>query len=410
MKINRQRLLALCFGIGVAALGLSAGPVERTDVDAAEREEVAAGEREPDSLPKREKVSVRNAFFDVYAGDILSAQYVATAGGLFAERFSEVLRPPGNSPNPVLVNLIPAAEANWPQGIPRTRYFATGYVEVNLPWGAEVTREQVERAVAQGHLTALSGAYGKGEVHVPLWLEVAGQHLARAVAKPSHGDTLARRIAARARPMALGEILGAKRGEELDPDFAAHAYWLFLFLEREGRASGQTRNFLVRVLRGEEGLPALAATLGSQVRSREEAHVWWVVGLKELTRPKGGPVSSVAESRQRVEELSRFTFSAGGSGRRLLVEELWQHRESATLRGEVARRLQLVQIELAAVHPFYHNALLSLGRVLEAVGRGAEEDYRAAAVAFRHDQRTGDELAADTREVLDDLSRELKEF
>lgn len=350
---------------------------------------------------------VRNTFFEVFADDTLSAQFVATMGEMFGQRFNRLLTAPSRGTQPVLVNLLPAKGEDIRPAV-ANRYFPAGYVVVDLRWDADTTREVVERALAQGHLTSLSAAYGQGKVHVPFWLEVAGQHLARVQAVPAHAQTLAAK-ARGARPMRLEEILTAERGASADAVLEANAYWLLMFLEREGRGRGEMKNFLVRLLRGEAPVQALGATYGGRVRSREEARLWWLVGWDEITRPTGAPVLAAEESRRRLTQLESFTFFKDGATKRIFASDLWPHRTDPVVRVEVSRRLQVIQMEVGVTHPFYQNALLSFGRLLEAVLSESYEDFQEALVARDSDMREGDELAEDTGAILADLAAELAE-
>jgi len=186
-----------------------------------------------------------------------------------------------------------------------------------------------------------------------------------------------------------------------------NAYWLMLFLEREGRARGQLQNFLIRVLRGEPPLVALNATYGEHLRSSAEAQLWWLVGVKEMIGGAGSPMSSMADSRAKVRSLSRFAFKTEAEWVRLFAEDLWEYRASASLQDEVRHRVAVVRMEMASMHPFYHNVLLSLERLFEAVLAADEAAYEEAVRAVRHDLRTGDELTEDTNVILTDLDDEL---
>jgi hypothetical protein len=350
----------------------------------------------------------RGAHFEIFADDVLSGQYVAAVGDLFVQRFSRMVPPPERSARPVLVHLIPAGEGGRDAAVVSRYMSSTGHVVVTIGWTGDTRRETVERAVAQGYLTFLSGTYGGGAVHVPWWLEVAAQQLARVQAVPSHAHALAGRVVA-ARPMRLDAILQRPREREADPEFEAQAYWLLMFLEREGRANGAVHNLIVRQLRGEAPVPALAAAFGDRFRNEGEAHLWWLVGLNEMTRSQRTPMIGMDESRRRLVELGRFTFSVEGEAVRLLAEELWPYRGSPALRSEMARRLQALEMELGVIHPFYHNGLLSLGRLLQAALGESMENYRQALASLQYDMRTGDELVEDTRSILDDLSEELRD-
>lgn len=357
-------------------------------------------------LPEPDGSTARNDFFVVMADEMLSAQYVAMVGEMFALRFSRMLPVPAGSVRPVFVHLVAASDGE-PSGAFRTRIHASGQVDVTISWGEDTSRETVERALVQGHLTYLSGAYSAGSVTVPLWLELAGQHLTRVQAVPAHGHYLGSRLAASG-PMRLADIVEVERDGRKDEEIVgANAYWLLTFLEREARPRNQLQNFLVRILRGEGPLVSMGTTYGEELRSSEEAHLWWMVGVNELVRAPGSPVPSAEESKARVKELSRFAFETKSGRLRLFPEDLWEYRVSASLQDELRHRVVMTQVEVASMHPFYYNVVVSLGRLFESVLEGNEEAYREALASVRHDLKTGDELTEDTRSLLDDLAAEL---
>lgn len=338
---------------------------------------------------------------------MLSAQYAATTGEMLAQRFSRILPLPDRVVQPVLVDLVPTQAFEWESQFV-TRIYPSGQVKVSVAWGETTSRGTLERAVAQGYLTYLAGIYSQGAVTVPLWLELALQHLARAQTVGSHTRFLAAQVRD-GPPMRLESILSAERGEAEDAELAPYAYWLLTFLDREGRGQGQMQNFLIRLFRGEAPLVALNAAYGENLRSTSEAEVWWLVGSHELVRSGGSPLLPVKESRRRLRELSRFTFGVEGKESRLFAEDLWEHRASASLQDELHHRGRVLAIEMASIHPFYHNALLSLDRLFQALLVADEEEFREAIIDLRHDLRAGDELAEDTASILDDLQSELNE-
>lgn len=356
-------------------------------------------------MPPPERVTVRNDHFEVIGDERLSPHFTAAVGELLVQRLSRIVPPP-DVVKPVLVDLTPIASFEG-KGPYLTYIYPSGQVKVSVVWGKKTTRTDVERALAQGYLTYLAGAYSTEGATVPLWLELAVQQMARVKTVASHRRLLGEEV--KKRPaMSLGEILLVERGDEAQAaELAPFAYWLLRFLEGEARTEGQLRNFLLRLFRGEAPLTALNATFGGQLRSTAEAEMWWLVGLNDLVRSSGSPMWPIEQTRHRLSELSRSTFQAEGKKLRLFPEDLWEHRASETLRRELRYRTRAASLDLASFHVFYHNALLSLTRVFESVLVADEGSYREALVAWRHDLRTGDELAEDADTILDDLEVEL---
>lgn len=391
-------LAVLCWSLTAVAHGASADSGEAGGGESAPSEE---------RLPEARGVVASNRYFHVFADESLSAKYVAMIGELFARQFSRLVPPPSGS-QPVLVSLVPESDGTMNSDF-LTRIHPGGQVRLYVSWGESTRRETLERALVQAHLTYLSGRYSETTaVHVPLWLELAGQHFAHAEALPTHVRYLGRRMA-EAETMSPERILTARRGEVEERSFGVQAYWWFRFLEKSSRRD-QFRHFLIRNLGGEDPIEALEATYGSAFRSLEEARVWWLVGVTHLLESSGSsPMKSADESERRVRELSTFLFATDRGEVRLFPEDLWEHRESATLRDELQRQRTLVRLASGTVHPYYHNALVSLDRVFQSISGEDESAYREALVAFRQDLGAGEELAEETRTVLDDLSAALAE-
>ncbi len=367
----------------------------------AEPEEAAA------PPPLADRAIARNDYFEVIADDRLSAQFAASAGELMARRFSRVLPMVGSVQKPVVVDLVPL-ERYRERARFVTKIYPSGQVNVVVAWSGSTTKTDLERALAQGHLTRLAAAYAPEQIVVPLWLELALQHLARGETVAAHRESLAEKV--KGNPsVSLRTVLSAERGSEDEAErLGPYAYWLLRFLERESRQRDQLANYLVRLFRGEPPLRAMNAVYGGALRSMADAEMWWLVGLNELIRERGSPAWSPERTRQRLDELSRFTFQVEGKPTRLFADDLWEHRASETLRSELQYRIRVMAVERGTFHAFYHNALFSLNALFQATLEADEERWRESLVTFRHDLRAGDELTEDMRRVLDDLQAELQ--
>lgn len=398
---------------------------------------VAAGESSGESaltlseLDAREGEYIsRNAYFEVVAPDQVSGLFVASLSEVLMERFQRSFSLTGSFTPRILVALTPEAEFRF-SGSFHTVARGGGHVSVHIRWGPETSRAIAERALAQGLLTRLSFGYNQEEaIHVPLWVELALQHVCRVQAVGSHQEWLRKRTRNEA-PLGLEAVIGATRDGDLPPMFEESAFWLWMLLEREGRRGGELRSFLIRLLRGEDPVEALLLAFGGRFGDLEEARLWWLVGLNENLRRGVGPMWPAGDSLARIEELSRFVVlvaeqagtdssrSAGGTTRTveakaaepqetlLTLEELWQHRASRALRAEVVHRLRVLQVEIGGAHPFFHNAWLSLGSALEGFRFGNEERFNEGVRMFHADLRQGRELMETVSSLLDDLSEEL---
>lgn len=384
--LRTLRISLLALGVFGAAGGLTAEELE---------------------LPENPRRSIsRNSYFEVVADDPVSAQFAAAVGQLLAERVLRIVPTPGGGRQPVLVDLQPLSRYEGESQFV-TEIYPSGQIKLTIAWGEITTRDILERALAQGFLTDLAAGYSEGALTVPLWLELAVQHLARVKTVSSHRWALAERLKESA-PMTLEAILNAQRGDGSEEDLGTHAFWLISFLETEAKGRGALQGFIVRLFRGENPMEALEASFAGPLRSVQEAEMWWLVGRNEMVRSSGTPMWSAQRSRDRVMELARLTFLVEGRQTRLFADDLWDYWQSKTLEAELDYRIRVVGVESAFVHVFYQNAILSLNQLFQAVVEGDKEAYREARLAFRHDLRTGDELLEETASVLDDLQAELK--
>lgn len=371
----------------------------------------------------------RNQYFEIIAPDQLSGLFVSSLSEALMERFQRAFSLTGSFTPRVLVNLTGEADFAFP-GPFHTVARGGAHVSVHILWGPETTRATTERALAQGLLTRLSFGYNREEaIHIPLWVELALQHACRVQTAASHRDWLVQRM--RNEPsLALDVILKAERGEDTPSMLAENAFWLWSLLEREGRRSGELRGFVIRLLRGEDAVDALLHAYGGRFGDLDDARLWWLVGLNENLRRGGGPMRSAAETRSRIEELARFAVSVvedspGDEAARrdesapadgeaddaretlLALEDLWPFRQSAALRAEATHRLRVLQFEIGGVHPYFHNAWLSLGTALEGLLARHEPQFIEGARLFRADLREGGDLMETVAGVLDDLAEEL---
>lgn len=358
-------------------------------------------------LPESPRRSIsRNSYFEVVADDPVSAQFASAVGQLLAERVMRIVSPPSEGRQPVYVDLQPLSRYDGESQFV-TEIYPSGQVKVTIAWGGITTRETMERALAQGFLTYLAASYSSERFAVPLWLELAVQHLARVKTVSSHRLALSERLK-ESSSMTLKEILNAKRGDGFETELATHAFWLISFLETEAKGRGQLEGFIIRLFRDEDPMKALEASFGGPLRSTEEAEVWWLVGRSEKVRSAGTPMWSAQRSRDRVMELARLTFLVDGRQTRLFADDLWEYSQSRTLGAEIDYRMRVIGIESAFVHVFYQNAILSLSQLYQAVLSEDEEVYWEARAAFQNDLRMGDELLEEVSSVLDDLQAELK--
>ncbi len=351
--------------------------------------------------------SVRSQYFEVVAPDGLSADYAAGV----CQRLVEVTRPwlrlPVSFPNRVLVHLEPAGRYRHEEPF-HTSVEVAGNVSVIVRWDAAARLDDLERAVSQAFLARVASwnRAPDGELEVPLWLEAALHRSIRAAGNPSYVDGMARTMRDRG-PMPLPVILQRGRDEPLDEYFVTNAYWLLRHLQQHSRRSDRLHNLAIRLVSGGDPERSLLATFGSEFEGMEGAQLWWAVGVHDRIRRRAVTQNHFFDSRQLVRSMKRFTYRKEEEEVRLRVEDLWEYRDEPVVRAELIRRMELMNYEMRAVHPFHFNAVLSLGRLMATTYDGDEATFRQLVADFRDDFREAELLFRETEEALDRMEEEL---
>ena len=366
--------------------------------------ETGGRESAPTEIPESQPVGARAGDFEILGPDFTGVRQMSAIADALLNRMRRSVPSATLTGGPVIFVSLNAPD-NHPHEAPFViSAHADGQVTCHVRWDERLTRGLAERALAQALFTRLSVMQTGGRsVHVPLWVEMAALHLTRNQGISTHTLHL-RDVLRETRIWRIEEILTQERGVEFGLDFEANAFWLFLFLEREGRERGLLDNFLVRLSRGQAPGSALSAVYGGRFLHSDEIEMWWMVGVHDLIEQPRSPVLPADRSLRRLEALAMVTVKPGGEGeRRLTVADLWAARERGSLQRELERRLILMGIESDSIHPFFHNGHLSLGQAFQAVLDGDEEAYLRAREAWLFDIDAGRRLMRETTSVLEEL-------
>ena len=93
--------------------------------------------------------------------------------------------------------------------------------------------------------------------------------------------------------------------------------------------------------------------------------------------------------------------------------QLFERRDEEGLEELTANRIFELKVALSKSNPVYHNALVALGRIYEALYDGDEELYRSSLTDFAKELKTSDIIADKARQLMnsapsleDDQSKE----
>lgn len=204
-------------------------------------------------------------------------------------------------------------------------------------------------------------------------------------------------------PPELVRLLDGGRSSLGSGEYAAGATWLFTFLIAESSRGGEWPRFLGRLLAGGDPQAMLAQAYVGRFGGPEEREQWWQTGWHHHLRQRVLPGLEAEEARELLTTLARFVFSDdGGTDRLVPLAEVLARRREPLVAAELARRGAELGRSVAAMHPFYRNAALTLAEAF-ALASDPEAERRRVALAaqWEKDWADGCALEAATREVLD---------
>ncbi len=342
--------------------------------------------------------------FEIAANDATAAERVATHAEEGWRTLAAPLGLPERFSTPVFVRLVPAAD--WREATPfRVVVEAGGVVSVRVRWNQETPDAFVRRGLVQALLMRLAVTqHGVTEkLAAPLWLELGCVDWWQTRAEGAQLDAL-KQESGRFAPPALAELLGWQRGDGESRRLTVGATWLFAWLQAESGRGSEWPGMLRRLLGGDDGGAALAASFPGRFATDAERELWWQLGWHHLRRVRSLPTFEAAESRVELASLMRFVFSTAGRDAVVPLEGVLAHAREPLFDSELQRRAGELNRLLPSLHPFYRNAALSLAEAFSARTAGASA--QAARVAsFEQDWRDARELEAVASSALDALER-----
>ena len=129
--------------------------------------------------------------------------------------------------------------------------------------------------------------------------------------------------------------------------------------------------------------------------SRYEFPLWWRCLITGEIWARIGGVLSVERSASEVARLAVLQVDTQDGQRiGLSVAKLWDARESIPLL--IKQRILEVKVALTNINSAYLNALISLGRMYEALEKGEKEDFDTAKkdfiLEYQHAQKISREI------------------
>jgi len=340
--------------------------------------------------------------FEVASMDAAVAHRVAAA----AEEGWRVLATPLGLPpafsSPVFVRILPPGTP----GGAATHEVAVepgGLVTLWLGARAQAGRE-LRRALVDALLHRLGVALHGATVPpvVAPWLVVGAAGWWETRVDGARLDAL--RDASRRRPPTdLVALLEAPRGGSGPEPDEAGATWCLTFLLAESGRGGEWPRLLGRLLAGGDPQAMLAQAYAGRFGGAEVRELWWQTGWHHHVRQRVLPGLEAEEAREALEVLARFVMAEEGGGDRLVsLAEVLGRRAEPLVAAELARRGADLGRIVAAMHPFYRNAALTLAEAF-ALPAGLEADRRreALVVQWERDWADGRALEAATAAALD---------
>ena len=198
--------------------------------------------------------------FEVAALDATAAHAVASLSEEGWQLLAAPLGLPERFSTPVFVRLVPTAE--WGEEAPfRVFVEAGGVVSLRVRWDGQTPDLILQRALVQALLMRLAvRQHGVTEkLAAPLWLEIGSVGWWQTHSNPAQLDAL-KQESGRVAPPALADLLDWQRGEGEARSLTVGAIWLLAWLQAESGRVGEWQDLLRRLLDGDDGAEALAAS------------------------------------------------------------------------------------------------------------------------------------------------------
>ena len=339
--------------------------------------------------------------------DAADARLVLVLGHAVWGALTQPLGLPADGFNtPVSVRLVPAAQWSAPTDFTVT-VETPGRVTVRVRWEGGGNSNLVRRALVHGLLMRQAASwYGAtSSITVPLWLEHACAGLSRAKERPAIMDMYRQDSLRLASVPSLASVLQWGRGAEESRERELAALWLLLQLQDESIAGTQWQRWIRGVLGGANALDTLPRIYTGLWTSTADMDLWWQTGFAHQVKKRMLPVMTASESRAWLADRSRWLGVRQGQELVVPLGELHRICREPWVQRELGERSQQIRVTLPAIHPFYANAMVSLGRLYEVAQKGKESAAKAALAQFEHDSIDARELDDTVGAILDTAPR-----
>ncbi len=279
-----------------------------------------------------------------------------------------------------------------------------GLVGVRICWSDKLDGRIMRRALVQAVLLRQAVAWhgAKNGLTVPLWLEQACAALGEVRDRPAMLDAMQQESAQLAPPR-LEELLKWERGQAEERGWVLASYWLFQHLQDESGDMPRWARSVRAILGGADPMKALQDNYGTAWKDADSRELWWQVGFHNERLTSTVPLMSMEETRNWLADRCRWLAIKNGREQVLALDDLWTFRKESWIKTGMVERSQQLQNQLPRLHPFYKNAAISMGRMYQAAGKGAAEEFKAAKLALSQDATDGRELEAASGAALDEL-------
>ena len=346
--------------------------------------------------------------FEIIVMDAADARRLIAMGRAVWAALADPLRLPADGFNtPVSVRLVPAAQWNAPTAFTVT-VATPGMVTVRVRQEAGLDSNVVRRALVHGLLMRQAASwYGAtSSLTVPLWLEHACAGLSRAKERPAILDMFQQDSVRLAAAPSLESVLKWDRGSDASHARELAALWLLLQLQAESSDGTQWHQWIRGVLGGAPALDTLPRIYAGLWANAADMELWWQTGFYHQAKKRILPVMTAGESRAWLTDRSRWLGMQQGRELVVPLSELPRLGREPWVQRELAERVQQIHLTMPAIHPFYTNAMVSLGRLYEAAQKGKESASKVALAHFERDFTDGGELDATVGAILDTAPRD----
>ncbi len=304
---------------------------------------------------------------------------------------------------PVTVQVVAADRWAGPV-LFRTFIDPEGQVSVQVRWSPVMSKSgQLRRALVQALLFRRAVAWhgASPKLRVPLWLEQGCGALSLTREQPAMLDAW-QQESARVAPLPLAVLLGGGGPAPEDRRRELSALWLVMHLQAESGTDPRWLTLVHGVLGGEDSLPALQRCYGALFQDDAARELWWDVGWYYQRQFNVPPMQPAPEARQWLIERARWLGWRGGAEVVLTPLEIIQNRNVPWVEKELAARLSQIRTRDKTMHPYYYNAMVSLGSAYEeAAKNGNTRVYNQYLADFKRDLADGLELEQATDKALD---------